>query len=158
MELSKQRKLSLGVLAVALAALAADRMFLGTATPAAAQAAAGEPVTTVVATGRPEPFRGPSLASRLESIAMGEELSAAAVADVFADAPNPAGWHLTTTFGAGDRASVRIDGQTVRVGETHAGAVLVAVTTRGDQRGAIFSRDGREFFVPLAKSGAGDAR
>ena len=153
MGLSKQRKLSLGVLAAAIAALAADRLFLGAAAPAAAGAA---PVATPPGEGATSPApveAGVTLASRLEEIAGEEDLTPEGVKDLFADADAPLKWHLTTTFGAGPSASVRIDDRIVRVGESYGGAVLVAVTAQADTRGAVFRRGGQEFFIPMAKPG-----
>lgn len=150
MELSKQRKLSLGVLGLALTALAADRIFFGAASPASASASEAAPATTepVGMASSPKPA-GPTLAGLLETIAGREEIDSQHVEDVFAKPERPSLWRLTTTFGVGDRAGVVIDGETVRIGGRHGGAELISVS----RDGAVFRRDGTEFFVRIGGEG-----
>jgi hypothetical protein len=152
MKLSKQRKLSLGLLAVALSALAADRIFLGAASPASASAGEVGPAAPVSAGIKPTTKpAGPSLATRLESIASLEGLESGGVADVFAMPETPVKWRLTTTFGTGPGASIVIDGLHVRIGQQHGGAELVSVGPEG----ALFRRDGQEFFVKIGGTSGG---
>jgi hypothetical protein len=150
MTLTRQRKASFGLLAVALAALGADRLFLSGGSPATASAAAGDPVVVEsdVAQARPAQT-GPGLASRLESIARAEGLDPVLVEDLFADEAEAEPLVLTATLGTGRHAAAMVNGEQLRVGQSIAGAELVEVTRDGAQ----FRRDGETFFVALPRPG-----
>ncbi|HZW11471.1 MAG TPA: hypothetical protein VFF69_16340 [Phycisphaerales bacterium] len=147
MTLTRQRKAGYGLLAIAVSALAVDRLFLGGGSPAAASAGEGAALLGEAGTTAPRPLpTGPGLASRLESIATAEGLDPVAVEDLFADEVQAEPLILSATLGTGTRAAVTVNNQLVRVGQRVAGAELLEVT----RDGARFRRGGEEFFVTLA--------
>ena len=100
MRLNKQRKVYLGLLAVAGIALAADQMFFGVSGPQAASAAVQTPGAAVPATptaaGQPAPAASATnahmagaarLAQLLNSLSRDENLNAASTSDAFAIPP-----------------------------------------------------------------------
>ncbi len=100
MRLNKQRKVYLGLLAVAGLALAADQMFFGVSGPQGASAAVQTPGAAVpaapTATGQPAPAKSAAnahmagaarLAQLLDSLSRQENLTAATTSDAFAIPP-----------------------------------------------------------------------
>lgn len=146
MVLTKQRKVSLGILGIALCGLAADRMLLGGAPATAAAAEAEAPRAPVIGPSSAILPSKPGLAARLEALADRRELDPSSVGDLFASAAKPPQWRLTGMVGYGERATVTIDAVRVRVGEQHGGATLLRTTPEG----AVFEQDGSEFLVRFA--------
>jgi len=173
MKLSKQRKATIAVLALALLAFAVDKVFLGAegagprraagATPGLpAGAAHAAPADGATLAGIPT---GPSLADRLRDVAVSRDLKTDAVRDAFAPAqswmPKPTTRPATTrparqrpAFGkthtlmalmAGPNGSAIVDGECLRIGDKLDGYTLVSVT----RQAAVFQCGGRQVRLGL---------
>lgn len=170
MALTTQRKATVGVLALALAALAVDRFLLSGGGPASVSAQTETAGVEAQAVGNAR-AAGPILTS---GISLAERIGAvAATGVVHGDAPDvfsdPAqesasadmkaiGWRLTSILVSGGRQAVVVDGTPVPLGGVYGGRTLVRV----EQNAAIFERDGKEFRleldVPGVKRAAPDNR
>lgn len=148
MALSNSRKASIGVLTLALAALAVDRFVLGGGSPQAAQAA-GVPGTTAAGlpvAGTATRAEGNTLSIRFDALARVETLDPLAVPDVF----DVQAWRLSALVGTGAKGGVIINNALVAVGQDYQGARLLSVS----KDGAEFARNGHRFVVPFQPGAA----
>ncbi len=144
MELNRQQKAGMVIAALAVAALGVDRFVLGSGGPATASAQADVSVVlTTAAVQLATTKHSETLAGRLDKFAAQQQIDPSkSVPDLFGSEEV---WTVSSLFGSGNRAGVRIGEKIVRVGQVYRGATLVRVS----RQGATFSKAGREIFAPM---------